>query len=692
MRISALLVAILAVNLFAKGPISKPGNYPLNVSKYEFIDTTLNVIQFPSGSGEFEKLFNKMDDLVFENRGQIKVLHIGASHIQADLISGRIREHFVKEYPGSSAGRGFVFPYSVAKTNTPASYASSYKGIWESNMNIRKNAANSLQLGLLGIAISTTDPRAEFTLNLDKYNSEPIWKESRIRLFGYSENDDVRPVLRLKDGDIEGEYDANTRSYLFTPPQPINVINIAFRWDDADLQSSVAKMMADSLKKDSLSKDNASKNGQSLDDMYFGDCDVLDTACVANQERENALQQEMSKTRPRFTLTGILTENDAPGVTYTNVGINGARVPQYLEKVCPFLESELKIFKPDLVIFAIGVNDANVENLDENEFISNYGKLIKRVKAASPDAAFIFETNNDMDRKKGRSFVQHTTGESARRAFFELAKIHKAGIWDKFSIMGGLGSMSSWVKAGLAKGDHVHFNTTGYRLLGDMFYKAFIAAYQEHLADLPVLGATKEEKKDAPKQSAAETKPAAQAANKTSTESSSAAAQSSSSQQTLKALNNYVNGKSEASAAPETKKQETKPAEQKQPVEQKPQEYKQPEKKKSTDNSRKTEKQAQPAQPQAKQEKLAEQPLPTSLNDEQPAKQTAAEPKPAEKPKAEEKPVEKAAEKPVAEPKRETPVAEPKAPAEQPKPVEKPKVEEKPAAPVKKLSDDLPDF
>ena len=104
----------------------------------------------------------------------------------------------------------------------------------------------------------------------------------------------------------------------------------------------------------------------------------------------------------------------------------------------------------------------------------------------NPNAAIIFETNNDMFRKvKKKRYVQHPNGDVARKAFFALAEKHGAGVWDKFSIMGGLGSMAKWEKADLAKADKVHFKLAGYNLLGDLFYKAIIKTYQEHIANLP---------------------------------------------------------------------------------------------------------------------------------------------------------------------------------------------------------------
>ncbi|MCQ2108830.1 MAG: GDSL-type esterase/lipase family protein [Fibrobacter sp.] len=531
-----LVVLCLAGLASAKDLSVTPGSYPLDIAKHDFIDTTLNVIQFPSGSASFEPFFKKLDTLVFENRGQVRIMHIGGSHLQADVISGRIREHLIKEYPGANAGRGFVFPYSAAKTNTPSTYGSYYKGIWDMSKNVLREVKKPL--GILGIAVSTSDPRAEISILLDRYNTEPMWGETKFRLFGYSDNGDVLPVLRVDSTDIYGVLDSASQSYLFTSPRPIDSINIQFRWQDSLHQATVASFIVDSLVQDSIAKANADTTqadsakapvdtvkkaeipqnvalpdpaNVARDSMFQGECDVLDTACLNQEEAANnkmidgavaAAQADsanantdsavvdsaalVQRSRPRFTLTGILSETDNPGISYTSVGINGARVPNYYKDVCPRIENELQFYKPDLIIFAIGINDANVEHFDAKGFSANYDTLITRFKAINPNVAFIFETNNDMYRKvKKRRYVQHPNGELARQAFFNTAKKHKAGVWDKFSIMGGLGSMAKWEKADLAKGDKVHFKLAGYNLLGDMFYKAFVNAYMDHIAALP---------------------------------------------------------------------------------------------------------------------------------------------------------------------------------------------------------------
>ena len=551
--------AIASETKQSKQQLTAPGAYSIDLSRYDFIDSTLNVIQFPKGNESFTPFFNKLDTLVFENKGQVRILHVGGSHLQADVISGRIREHFIKEYPGASAGRGFVFPYSAARTNTPASYASYYKGIWDMNKNVQREIKKPL--GLLGIAVSTSDPRAEISILLDKYNTTPIWGETKFRLFGYSDNNDVVPVLRVDSTDIYGILDTASQSYVFTSPRPIDSIQIAFRWMDSLQQATIAQFITDSLLQDSIARavedslkkangDTAIKQSSATividtakakipnnvaipqpdiarDSMFQGECDVLDTACLAQEEAKNKAlansrscanmakkpsvnyaEGELDSTniaeehciadtvavpdsvkqnaRPRFTLTGILTETDAPGITYTGVGINGAKVHDYFEEVCPLFEKQLAYYKPDLVIFAIGINDANVQHFNDKQFKDDYDKLIARIRNVNPNVAIIFETNNDMYRKiKKKRYVQHPNGDIARKAFFALAEKHQAGVWDKFSIMGGLGSMAKWEKADLAKADKVHFKLSGYNLLGDLFYKAIIGSYQEHIANLP---------------------------------------------------------------------------------------------------------------------------------------------------------------------------------------------------------------
>jgi len=181
-----------------------------------------------------------------------------------------------------------------------------------------------------------------------------------------------------------------------------------------------------------------------------------------------------------FTLQGVRFENDFPGITYNEIGVNGASVPSYLRS--PHFERHLAVQPADLVIFGIGINDAHKDTDEFNKevFKENYRALIARFKRVNPKVNFIFITNNDsyFNRKPNKNAI------TVRQAMLELAEENRCAVWDFFEIMGGLGSVAVWQKAGLAKKDKIHFTTQGYHLMGDLLFDAIqrdFAAYLQRM-------------------------------------------------------------------------------------------------------------------------------------------------------------------------------------------------------------------
>lgn len=182
----------------------------------------------------------------------------------------------------------------------------------------------------------------------------------------------------------------------------------------------------------------------------------------------------------RFTLTGILPENDLHGISYYSTGINGAAVPTWLR--CPDLGRDLALVRPDLVIFAIGVNDAAVPfgQFDAEAFKAGYRRIISMVEAVSPGCAYVFVTNNDTYYKVSRRVKKpNRNAPLVQQAFIDLAKEYGGAVWDVFDFMGGLDSCPRWRDAGLMTKDLIHFTRTGYELLGDMLYNALIDDYMK---------------------------------------------------------------------------------------------------------------------------------------------------------------------------------------------------------------------
>ena len=160
--------------------------------------------------------------------------------------------------------------------------------------------------------------------------------------------------------------------------------------------------------------------------------------------------------------------------------MNGADLDDYLR--CPYFEMDMELLQPDMVIFGIGINDANSDNFDSLTFKNRYLQLIQRIQNVNPECAFVFITNNDSYKKVSRrNSVVNKNNLQVREVFYRLADLTQGAVWDQFDIMGGLKSMDKWRQSGYAQTDRIHFTVKGYKLLGDLFFNAFVDAHDKAL-------------------------------------------------------------------------------------------------------------------------------------------------------------------------------------------------------------------
>ena len=175
----------------------------------------------------------------------------------------------------------------------------------------------------------------------------------------------------------------------------------------------------------------------------------------------------------RFVLRGIYPEGDRR-ITYSESGVNGASVPSWLRP--ELLTEELAQFcPPDLVIFGIGVNDANVppSHFNVEAFKASYRALMDEIRRVNPKVCFLFITNNDCWLRAGRQRrILNRNTQKVEQAMMELARECDGAVWNQFRIMGGYGSSNRWVNARLMNRDHIHFLRPGYELLADLLYNA----------------------------------------------------------------------------------------------------------------------------------------------------------------------------------------------------------------------------
>ena len=164
------------------------------VPRLGFARLERNVLQFPGGkSPEFELFLRKLDTLVVTGRGDVRILHMGGSHVQGGNWSGELRRNFLSMRYGMDGGRGLVFPFAAAATNTPSTYRSSYTGEWSWSRCLKPEAV----LGLTGMSVSTQDTTATVTIDLQETERRPWQARFSFRsvdVLGYGE---LEPVLLM---------------------------------------------------------------------------------------------------------------------------------------------------------------------------------------------------------------------------------------------------------------------------------------------------------------------------------------------------------------------------------------------------------------------------------------------------------------------------------------------------------------
>ena len=395
------------------------------------VNSKADTLVFPAGvSPGFLRLARDLNALRAGEPKHIHMLHLGASHVQAGIVTHRVRTRLSAAFAPSTGSRGYIFPFATIRSTTPTSYSITHTGRWVGARNSRN--PKDLTLGVMGATAITTDPRASLTLTLNTDSQSATYHMDTLTILGEAKSRRAYPIV-IADGD----------TIRPLPPPTRTTGNTSVKNDAHDTAAAATPTP--------------------LPSHYTFPLPSPATSCEIRFPG-------VSDSRP-FMLRGLLPKSSTPGVTYTEAGINGASVPSWLS--CELFTSELSLYPPRLVIFAIGINDASTRKFSAKEFKRNYRLLIKKIRAASPDCCFIFITNNDCYlnlTRRGRFINPNTT--AARRVFYELARETQGAVFDVFDIMGGEGSSKRWVKAGLMSRDHVHFTADGYKLIGDMLFEA----------------------------------------------------------------------------------------------------------------------------------------------------------------------------------------------------------------------------
>lgn len=178
-------------------------------------------LTFPKGKDGIMHAYAKLSRILQGENERLNLIHIGDSHIQADIISGRIRHDLTSMAPGCCSDRGIMFPFRAIGTNGPSDYSIAYTGRWAKTWNLERNPAHAI--GISGAVATTSDASASLTIDV----KQDKWAFSALRILGSSPAGKRIPVVEVDGQKFTATTDEQP-GYIVQLPSEVTRCRITF--------------------------------------------------------------------------------------------------------------------------------------------------------------------------------------------------------------------------------------------------------------------------------------------------------------------------------------------------------------------------------------------------------------------------------------------------------------------------------
>lgn len=422
-------------------------------------------------------IFGKLYNLEQNKKGKINIVHIGDSHIQADIFTNVIRQALQSEF--GNGGYGFTFPYRLIGTN--GSYSVKYvsNANWQSLLNVYPVA--DIGIGLSGIALYTSSK--DFILEL---SAEPKYEFNTVKIIYPTEAPQYRVSVTPEPMEVISttigsniSTGQSARTHKIKSGENLSVIARKYGVTVTQIRN------ANGLKSNNIragrtlripTKGNSVRKSKTRvstvkvkDDIEY--VNITSKPYYSTYTSDTLLSRIAilpNGDNATYNLNGFVIENDKPGIVYHTIGVNGSKVSDY-DKY-PLFYKQLPILNPDLVIVSFGTNES-FGKLTASEYIYQVKQFVKKIRThCGPNVSILVMSPPPslFRRKRANPFVSDYS--------LALMEMSDVPVWDLYSRMGGLDGIRN---STLISRDNVHYTQRGYETQGIMFCEDFIAAYDQ---------------------------------------------------------------------------------------------------------------------------------------------------------------------------------------------------------------------
>jgi lysophospholipase L1-like esterase len=346
----------------------------------------------------------------------LRVLHYGDSHTAADYWTGAVRQSFQARF--GDAGPGLLLPVRPWRGYHHAGVKEVFSLTWPS-FSLRSREGDGL-FGLTGGAITLSEG--------ETYRLEAPFRAFAVHTLG-------------PDGDKP--------TFLLTRPQAAEA---------GDPPAPLPPLLLDGL---SL----AQPGGQ-----------VLRTFTQPALAIEGPVELTVS-VPPTSRLLGVDLLTGRPGVTYEEMGLNGAELFD-LDKWNPDLRKALLAqAAPSLLVLAYGTNDMGRGDLDPADYRARAAALFTRLREEAGSPILVVGPVDRGARKRRTLAALKAGARTVVEALRLAAQDAHCAFWDARAAQGGPGTITRWRRSGWAQKDLVHLTGPGYARMGALQFEALMDAY-----------------------------------------------------------------------------------------------------------------------------------------------------------------------------------------------------------------------
>lgn len=374
--------------------------------------------------------WSKLRD-AFENskKSPVSIVHIGDSHIQADINTGTTRE--LLQYDFGNAGRGLIAPLRICGTNQPRDYVFQSRNSWNSVKLM--NTSWGQTVGFTGTSIRPASSSSELTI-------------------GTADNDDYNPfssttIFHNGKISVKDVTDENGNSLHFRAIPSRDYTQIV-------LSSLATKINVSFASAGDLTVYGASLSGDRPGVFYHAIGN--NGATYDSYNRIGSVGLGINPLQPDLVIISLGTNEAFGRADYSG-----------FKRSVNQLVSNIRLANPNALLLLTTPMECH-KSVTSKKKVRVRNKRRKGRKATYRTVT-----------KTTRSYAVNRNIAPLRQAILDYGKANGIAVYDWYEVAGGDGASASWISSDLFAKDRVHHTQKGYNLEGRLLYDAIMDALRQ---------------------------------------------------------------------------------------------------------------------------------------------------------------------------------------------------------------------